>query len=73
MKYLKLILSSFIVLLGLNTYAQIPTEVPKPQDNTPVDFSDPVNIIFFIVLPLLVVVFVIIWRNKKRKDETGQK
>lgn len=66
-------LVSIFCLFGLNLYSQIPTEVPKPQDNTPVDFSEPVNIIFFIVLPLAAIVFVIIWYNKKRKDKTLQK
>lgn len=68
MKFLKYLVASFLSLLGLSLYSQIPTEVPKPQDNSPVDFSEPTNIIIFIVLPLLVVVFVIIWRNKKRKN-----
>lgn len=48
--------------------AQIPTEVPKPQDNKPVDFSNPTDIIIFIVLPLVVIVLFIVWRGKKRKD-----
>lgn len=73
MKFLKYTLASLFSLFGLNIYSQIPTEVPKPQDNTPVDFSDPVNILFFIILPVVVVIFVIIWRNKKRKDEVLQK
>ncbi|QAA80707.1 hypothetical protein EI546_02730 [Aequorivita sp. H23M31] len=73
MKILKYSLVSLFILLGVNLNAQIPTEVPKPQDNSPVDFSEPVNIILFIILPLAVVVLVIIWRNKRQKDETVQK
>lgn len=73
MKILKYFLISLFALTQFEMYSQIPTDVPKPQDNSPVDFSDPVNIILFIVLPLLAVVFVLIWRNKLRKDETGQK
>lgn len=73
MKILKYFLISFFILVKFDLYSQIPTDVPKPQDNSPVDFSDPVNIILFIVLPLLAIVFVFIWRSKLRKDETGQK
>ncbi len=73
MKFLKYSLASLFSLFGLNVFSQIPTEVPKPQDNSPVDFSEPVNIILFIILPLAVVVLVIIWRNKRQKDETVQK
>ncbi|HLW32444.1 MAG TPA: hypothetical protein VKX40_09290 [Aequorivita sp.] len=59
------LLSAFLVS------AQIPTEVPKPQDNQPVDFSDPIELVIFIVLPLVVVVLFIIWTRKKRKDATA--
>lgn len=72
MKSLIYIFVSLFSLLNLAAYSQIPTEVPKPQDNSPVDFSEPVNIILFIVLPILVVVFVLIWRGKKQKDQTEQ-
>ena len=65
MKSLNIVLASFLSILGLDAYSQIPTDVPKPQNNYPVDFSDPVNIIIFIILPLLAVVLVIIWRKKK--------
>lgn len=73
MKFLNLVLASFLSLIGLHAYSQIPTDVPKPQNNYPVDFSDPANIVIFIVLPILAVVFVIIWRKKKQKAKTGQK
>lgn len=67
MKHLKYILASIYSIAGLCVYAQIPRDVPNPQDNNPVDFTDPANIIILIILPLLVVVFVLIWRNKKKK------
>lgn len=72
MKLLKYTLASFFSILGMVGYSQIPRDVPNPQDNYPVDFTDPANIIILVILPLLVVVFVIIWRNKKRKDKTQQ-
>jgi len=73
MKFIKLLLVCFFGLLGTNVFSQIPTEVPKPQDNTPVDFSKPGNIIVFIVIPVVVILLVLIWRNKRRKDQTVQK
>ena len=41
MKFIKLLLVCFFGFLGSDVFSQIPTEVPKPQDNTPVDFSKP--------------------------------
>lgn len=61
--------TSFLLFLALPIIAnaQIPTEVPKPQDNSPVDFSDPFEIIVFVVLPILFIILFIIWRGKKKK------
>lgn len=67
---------SLMVISGAlsgNLYSQIPTEVPKPQDNPPVDFSEPVNIVLFIVLPIIAIVLVIIWLQKRRSEKTIQK
>lgn len=66
----RITLSVIALLTAVLTYAQIPTEVPKPQDNTPVDFSDPTEVIIFIVLPLVAIVLFIVWRGKKRRDST---
>ncbi|GAL61784.1 hypothetical protein JCM19300_1607 [Algibacter lectus] len=41
---------------------------PNPDDNQPLDLSDPFELIVFIVLPVLAVFFYILWR-KKRKDK----
>ncbi|TVZ51619.1 adenylosuccinate synthetase [Dokdonia sp. Hel_I_53] len=46
---------------------QIPTEVPKPQNNTPIDPSSPMELIVFIVLPILLIIVYVIARNKNRK------
>jgi len=73
MKILKYFSVSLFCLFALNLYSQIPTDVPNPQNNTPVDFSKPANIIILIVLPVVIVIFTIIWYNKKRKDKELQK
>jgi len=67
MKNSKYNLASIIFFIGLAAYAQIPRDVPNPQDNSPVDFTDPANIIILVILPLLVIGLVILWRNKKKK------
>jgi preprotein translocase subunit YajC len=55
---------------------QIPTEVPKPQNNTPIDLSSPFDVIVFIVCPILLVGFYFYFRRKqrlKRKEEDDKK
>ncbi|MGB3342316.1 MAG: hypothetical protein WBA61_00255 [Aequorivita sp.] len=67
----KTVLAVITLLSTFLVSAQIPTEVPKPQDNKAVDFSNPTDIIIFIVLPLVVVVLFIVWRGKKRKESSA--
>ncbi len=48
---------------------QIPEGVPHPDRNTPLDLSDPAEVILYIVLPVVIVVLFFVWRRKKlRKD-----
>ncbi len=62
--------SIFLLLfvLPIIANAQIPTEVPKPQDNSPINLSDPFELIVFVVLPILFIIFFFVWRGKKKKD-----
>lgn len=46
---------------------QIPTNVPKPQNNTPIDPSSPIELFIFILLPILLIVVYFIVRSKKNK------
>lgn len=59
----------FIVLLQFLSMAQIPKDVPHPSNNTPLDFSNPADIIIYIALPLLAGVFVWIWLRRKKKHK----
>lgn len=44
-------------------------QVPKSQNNTPIDPSSPIELIVFIALPiLLIVVYFIARRKRKNKD-----
>lgn len=49
---------------------QLPIGTPNPDDNSPIDFTSPFDVIVFIILPILVIILYIFWvRNKKRDRE----
>ncbi|MFB9053628.1 adenylosuccinate synthetase [Formosa undariae] len=47
--------------------AQLPLGTPNPDDNQPVDFSDPFNIVVFIVLPIIAILLYVYWRKQQHK------
>jgi len=47
--------------------AQIPTEVPHPDTNTPLDISNPFEIIVYIVIPVILIVLYFFLRKKRRR------
>ncbi|MDC7993560.1 adenylosuccinate synthetase [Altibacter sp. HG106] len=49
---------------------QIPENVPHPDNNTPIDFSDPADWIIYIVLPIVAAILVLLWMRKKKQDKT---
>lgn len=60
-------------LFSLKSMGQIPTEVPHPDNNTPIDFSNPADIIIYIILPVIVIILYFIWRkNARKKDDKGE-
>ena len=46
---------------------QLPIGTPNPDDNQPVDLSDPFEVIMVIILPILVVIFYFLWKRQKNK------
>lgn len=46
---------------------QLPPGAQNPDDNYPVDFKDPFEVIVFIILPVLLIIGYILW-NRKRND-----
>lgn len=48
---------------------KVPDGLPTEADNTPIDFSNPFDVITFIVLPIVIVVFYIFWRRKRKRDQ----
>ena len=65
----KNILAGIVTLFsGFLVYAQKPTMAPK-GDHEPIDFSQPENIIIYIVLPIVFVVLYFLWRSKKKNEK----
>ena len=68
MDYFLAILPLFIYPIVLIFNMQIPTEVPHPDRNSPLDLNSSADIIIYIVIPLLIVLLFIIGRRRKKKD-----
>lgn len=48
---------------------QLPIGTRNPDDNSPIDFTSNFDVIVYIILPVLMVIFYILWRKKKKKDK----
>lgn len=46
---------------------QLPFGTRNPDDNNPIDLSSPFDVIVYIILPILMIVFYILWRRDKKK------
>ncbi|MEP5254253.1 MAG: adenylosuccinate synthetase [Winogradskyella arenosi] len=51
--------------LLLPIFIQTPTAAPTPGSSSPIDFNSTFDIIVFIVLPILMIVFYFIWKQQK--------
>lgn len=67
--FLLTMILSVVTFVG---FAQSPTHIPREQ-SSPVDFFDSTeNIVFFIVIPVVIVILYLVWRRnlkKQREDE----
>jgi hypothetical protein len=45
---------------------QIPSGVPHPDTNKPVDLSDPADVIIYIILPLLAALLIYLWYKRRK-------
>jgi ABC-type glycerol-3-phosphate transport system permease component len=62
----------FVLFNWVLTLLQIPQDIPHSSD--PVDFSSPINILFYIVLPIvMLVVFIMLRRRALRRREEDRK
>tara|TARA_R110000850_G_scaffold80862_1_gene173490 strand:- start:33330 stop:33560 length:231 start_codon:yes stop_codon:yes gene_type:complete len=68
-------LLSYISLLLISTasFAQQPTHVPSPQNNSPIDLNNWFDIIVFIIIPVVLVVIYFLWRSQVRKDKEAER
>ena len=48
---------------------QLPIGTRNPDDNSPIDFTNAFDVIVYIILPVLMIIFYIFWRKKKKKDK----
>ncbi|WP_100615446.1 adenylosuccinate synthetase [Confluentibacter citreus] len=47
---------------------QLPIGSRNPDDN-PIDLTSPFDVVVFIVLPVLMIIFYILWRRRKKRDK----
>lgn len=67
---MKTILSNITMLLYLGiANAQIPSQVPKPSTNTPVDWSNTPDLIIYLILPIIIILFMLAYKFYKKKSE----
>ncbi|MEQ8218902.1 MAG: adenylosuccinate synthetase [Arenibacter sp.] len=48
---------------------QLPIGTRNPDDNNPIDLTSAFDVIVYIILPILMIIFYIIWRKKKKQDK----
>ena len=47
---------------------QLPQDLPKPSNNSPIDPSSPLELVVFIALPILLIVAYVVMRKRNRKN-----
>jgi hypothetical protein len=48
---------------------QLPIGSQNPDDNDPIDLTSAFDVIVYIILPVLMIVFYILWRRGKKKRD----
>ena len=48
---------------------QLPIGSRNPDDNDPIDFTSTFDVIVYIILPVLMIIFYILWRRRKKRDK----
>lgn len=49
-------------------FLQLPFGTRNPDDNSPIDFSSAFDVIVYIILPILMIIFYFLWKRQKNKD-----
>ena len=47
----------------------MPIGTRNPDDNSPIDLTNAFDVIVYIILPILMIIFYILWRKKKKQDQ----
>lgn len=55
-----------ILLLHFTVFSQIPQDIPNRSK--PTDFTDPLNIVLYIVLPVVMVAAYLYWRKRRNNQ-----
>lgn len=66
---MKIILVLLTSITGLNVAAQQPTHVPSPQNNSAIDLTNWVDILIFIVAPIVLILIYFLWRRQLKKEQ----
>jgi len=65
---MRALLTSMLLMIPGFIYAQRPTHIPEPSGPFNV-FQSVENVIFYIVLPIIIIVLYIIWRRRITKEK----
>ena len=60
--YFQIMSNNLYILLN-----QLPPGTQNRDDNFPVDFKDPFEVIVFVILPMLIIIGYILWKRKRKK------
>lgn len=57
------------IIMFLTAFMTVAVQIPQdiPHQSEPVDFTSPLNILLYIVLPVIMVVYYYLWRKNQRK------
>lgn len=67
MKRYLLISIGMVLCNYTTTRAQIPTQVPKPDTNSPIDLTKTADILIYIVMPVLILLLVALRLKNTKK------
>ena len=68
MRNLQYLFSTCMFLITTSTmFAQIPTEVPHPDNNSPIDLTKTADILIYIVLPIIIIILLVLRARNKNK------
>ena len=56
-----------MLLLSKLFLLQIPSEIPHPDHNKALDFSNPIEILFYIGGPIFIIIIFLLIRKKQRE------